>query len=143
MKEGRDVVLHALWYVANMGEDMAREALAVWPEGREPLRKEALEAVFDPSKLAEMIAAEAQRCGFADDDALGHTSNEWRATAKITRLCAPDEIMIVLGRPNASFPEERPNYTKLPQARTVLAALIALPDGAKDEAEKILRGEHG
>jgi hypothetical protein len=135
MKEGRILLLSALkwaaqeWVAENMIVDMARLS--------DPPIKHAFEAILAPARLAEMIVSEARRGVVLRFLHVGATAEQtkWLSDNALTE----PHVFLFHGRGKGN---DDLRFT-MPQARTVLAALIALPDGAKDEAEKILRGEHG
>jgi hypothetical protein len=84
----------------------------------------ACEAVGAPAKLAELIASEARRCGTESFAVEPYGRKEYQnESVQVTDL-ERDGARI--------FP--------MPQARTILLALLQLPDGDREGAEKTLRG---
>jgi hypothetical protein len=76
-------------------------------------------ATYDPAKLAELIAAELQRCDV----------HAWVVKHEYRPICWG-----VRG-------DEYGGFWEMPQARAILVALLPLPDGAREQAERAIRGE--
>lgn len=93
--------------------------------------------LLDPAKLAEMLATEARRCGYViGHDPLYGDAPDFEA---VEEIMAGDGWMVWF-----RHCPERPQLRRvcgLSQARAILLQCLQLPDGAREEAERILRGE--
>lgn len=132
----RDVLIWALRHWALSPEHAIKIASEQYP------RDETCSAVkdtSDPAKLAEMLAHEGRRLGFA------------RRDAKIVNIDAPIpapmyacvehrlvSIYVLLPR-RARWDRHR---LEMPQARALLLKWLNLPDGVREEAERVLRGSN-
>jgi hypothetical protein len=79
----------------------------------------AFDWITDPAKLAELLASDGQRLGV----------HMWAVKHEYRPICWG-----VRG-------DEYGGFWEMPQARTILAALLQLPDGARAAAERVIRGE--
>ena len=96
------------------------------------------DAIHDPAKLAEMLAARGRELGFFVGIAVDMYC---RGPIFGARSTSADSIKVWV-RPVADDPS-RPfdrEFT-MPQARAILLQWLQLPDGAREEAERALRGE--
>ena len=129
-KDGREALLWAI-RISQMGE----VTLASGHRSGKTLKREAMALVHDPAKLAELIASEARRCGLRAMVADGNIQGAEDWAFYVVQLLGPDDHVRLI----------RDHYTlkgwDAPMARAILAALLQLPDGAKEAAEKVLRGE--
>jgi hypothetical protein len=105
-------------------------ALAGLEDVPEDALRAAHHACHDPTKLTEMIASEARRCGVDAGPCCDHGGNHWQFWAR-------GEGIIVDG-PEAHLTMQA---RSMPQARIILSALLQLPNGAREQAERVLRGE--
>jgi hypothetical protein len=137
-KEGREAVRWALDHLARFGTP--RHSTEQPPT---QVHDDAFVAILDPSKLAEMIAVEARRCGLDVGGSPPADRQPYNVFHGVDLVGCVDWSRSNKSTYSSAFASGAATMWSMPQARTILAALIALPDGAKDEAEKILRGEHG
>lgn len=123
---GRDVLIWVL-------SVHVRERCLMAPcELSETEAQSASDAVHDPAKLAEMLAERGRELGLSCDTDFPATSCIEEEPTLVWQAC---EAGIVLSRGD--------NIRKftMPQARAILLQWLQLPDGAREEAEKALRGE--
>lgn len=129
---GRDVLIWVL-------SVHVRERCLMAPcELSETEAQSASDAVHDPAKLAEMLAARGRELGFFVGIAVDMYC---RGPIFGARSTSADSIKVWV-RPVADDPS-RPfdrEFT-MPQARAILLQWLQLPDGAREEAERALRGE--
>ena len=92
-------------------------------------------AVDDPAKLAEMLAARGRELGLA----FWHGPNEPREPSPTDYVLYVIDGVIRLYSPLSPKAWQR-QYT-MAQARAILLQWLQLPDGAREEAERVLRGE--
>jgi hypothetical protein len=133
-KEGREALSEALamaarspWCIGEMSDpplDWQKDPHYV-----------AMMAISDPAKLAEMIASESRRCGLRAMVADGNTQGAEDWAFYVVQSCGPDGTVRLI----------RDHHTlkgwDAGMARTILAALLPLPDGAHEQAERVIRGE--
>jgi hypothetical protein len=131
-KEGRDQLVWACRFADNPEVHHTRR----WTSGE----YDACEAVADPNKLAELIASEMHRCGVL-------------SSLRTNDIGAALAVVEFIPLPNRWCPSAEPAigvYLRaikedfdltMPQARTVLATLIALPERADVEAMLAIRGK--
>ena len=97
--------------------------------------QQAIVDVNDPAKLAEMLAARGREIGLA----FWHGPNEPREPSPTDYVLYVIDGVIRLYSPLSPKTWQR-HYT-ITQARTILLQWLQLPDGAREEAERALRGE--
>jgi hypothetical protein len=136
-KEGREALTSACRMRADWKDD--RDCPIVAATGADAIlsavaRMHAAYAnVDDPAKLAELIAAEARRCGL---DAAGLWICD-ESTARVNVYWARDcceQISIYIDKLKAWSGD-------MTQARALVPPLLQLPNGAREDAERVLRGE--
>ena len=97
-----------------------------------PKREPTLRAIHDPAKLAEMLAERGRELGLPCD-------TDFPATSCIeedpTLVWRARDVGVVLVR------DDSIREFAMPQARAILLQWLQLPDCAREEAEKALRGE--
>lgn len=84
----------------------------------------------DPAKLVEMIIDDGGRLDVEIGPFVGHGGPEWM-------VWVDGDAIIIDGCTKDTWRMRR----TMPQARAILAALLQIPDGAREAAEKVLRGE--
>ena len=94
--------------------------------------------VLDPAKLAEMMAARGRELGFNIINRLPH--DESLPFADIYAVCECVSIATSILWQECIFGDVAKKLT-MPQARAILLQWLQLPDGAREEAEKVLRGK--
>lgn len=119
----RNVLIWALQFVDSPAVGHCRK----WTPGEYA----ACEAVQTPTKLAELIVSEGRRLGFCVPES--HDQTFWHQLVIEPRRRA--------NKIEVDTPEDGPHLCfTLPEARAILATLLPLPDGAREQAEKVLRG---
>jgi hypothetical protein len=91
-------------------------------------------AIHDPAKLAEMLAARGRELGLG----FWHGPNEPREPSPTDYVLYAIDGVIRLYSPLS--PKTWQRQYELFQARAILLQWLQLPDGAREEAEKALRG---
>jgi hypothetical protein len=119
-KEGREALIWACAYANDVPKLISATIEVLDDRAGDKRKRAALIAAIDPAKLAELTAAETRRHGietgaYGVTDALGEG---------VVLLCDKRTLRLLM-----------------PQARAILLALLQLPDGAREDAERILRGE--
>ena len=97
-------------------------------------KQRAAVCVHDPAKLAEMLAARGRELGLA----FWHGPNEPREPSPTDHVLYVIDGVIRLYSPLS--PKAWQRQYALPQARAILLQWLQLPDGAREEAERALRG---
>lgn len=95
--------------------------------------------VLDPAKLAEMLAARGRELGFARPD-----EQDTPPDNQISIGIHGGMIWFGIGNDRRKpffMPKAALSFT-MPQARALLLQWLQLPDGAREEAERVLRGNH-
>lgn len=100
--------------------DMSGIAIFVQSLGSQLPAIAALAAIGDPSKLAELLTHQGKLLGLYVE-------------------CEAREKGVTI-RTDDGLPLPMYCFRTMPSARTLLAAWLALPDGACEDAEKVLRG---
>lgn len=98
----------------------------------------ASEAIHDPAKLAEMLAACGRELGFARPD-----EQDTPPDNQISIGIHGGMIWFGIGNDKRKpffMPKTALSFT-MPQARDILLQWLQLPDGARGEAERVLRGK--
>lgn len=134
----RDVLIWALEYaryVWSNDDDSLRKLQATNWRAKHPARFDALSAIIDPAKLAEMLAARGREIGLA----FWHGPNEPREPSPTDYVLYVIDGVIRLYSPLSPKTWQR-HYT-ITQARAILLQWLRLPDGAREEAERALRCE--
>ena len=91
--------------------------------------------VHDPAKLAEMLAHEGRRLGLS----IAICDNHLRLRMSGARVVYA--LLIIAGGVSIMDRDKRGWDFDVPQARHILLQWLQLPDGARKEAERGLRGE--
>jgi hypothetical protein len=117
-KEGREALIWALAHAIEIDAGKTFAVLSGLRQGKH-IKQTAYDAVSDPAKLAELIASETRRCGV----------HAWAVKHEYRPICWG-----VRG-------SEYGGFWDMPQARAILATLLQLPDAARAQAERVLRGE--
>lgn len=103
-------------------------------------RKQALRDIHDPAKLAKLMVSEGRRLGWI---AYGDGTHEPPAPVfpciDITSYDA--HIRVQVWRNCSDMLNDESGDLSMPRARRILAQWLALPDGAREQAERVLRGE--
>ena len=107
------------WALAYAKDERRLDAYLCGPDADKPAEYAACRAVTDPGKLAASMAREGRRFGIESLVCRKHDDNTIEAGW--------------WGHAGYLLP--------LPRARSILAAWLDLPDGAREDAERILRGE--
>ncbi len=137
--EGRDELVRLLRHRPEIYESCVRFSRSNHPKYAHHARY--LEAIYetsDPAKLAELIASEARRCGIE--------SVVVPQMAGMVRI-ENNTLVIYPSADNGGTMNVYPPYAihgrilAMPQARAILLALLQLPDGAREQAERVIRGE--
>jgi hypothetical protein len=141
-EEGRRTVAYVIAAVRARGEDWAREVvregIATGVAEKEPLLYRAFAELIDPAKLIELLAHEARRHGF-------HVYSEDPGDSLLLPciLAETNELGLwveVFANWQECRAEPHVRGLETHEARADLAALIPLPDGSREQAERILRG---
>ena len=90
----------------------------------------------DPAKLAEMLAARGRELGLA----FWHGPNEPREPSPTDYVLYVIDGIIRLYSPLS--PKAWQRHYAIAQTRTILLQWLQLPDGAREEAERVLHGNH-
>jgi len=137
-KEGRETLIWACSYINDIwGDDASYIQRLLDMDWRleSPIRFDALVALIDPAKLAEMIAWRGRQLGLE----FWHGPNESREPSPTDYVLYVLDGCIRLYSP-LSPKTWRRQYTVI-QARHIFFEWLQLPNGDKDAAEKVLRGE--
>ena len=94
--------------------------------------------LIDPAKLAEMLATEGRRLGF--NVCSDKTHDDVRPYVDMFAIDGRVSIAASIMWQECFFGDIAKEH-ELPQARAILLQWLQLPDGAREEAEKALRGE--
>lgn len=135
----RDVLILALSWARDVwaNDDTSLRELATMPwRAKNPARYAVIAAIIDPAKLAEMLAARGRELGLA----FWHGPNEPREPSPTDYVLYVIDGVIRLYSPLSPKTWQR-HYT-IVQARTILLQWLQLPDGAREEAERVLHGNH-
>ena len=133
----REVLIWALSWARDVwaNNDTSLRELATMPwSAKNPTRYAVVTAIIDPAKLAEMLAERGRQLGFdASEDALG--------IGNIAFSTEPDMPYIRLFRGYGRLVDNWYEWRDLDmcQARSLLLKWLHLPDGAREQAEKVLR----
>jgi hypothetical protein len=119
---------------ANANDDMA----AFRATSMSTLHAQLWEAVSDPKRLAMLMASEAIRCGLKMSNQ--HEQEYWDQTT-IDACCtlpgyAADSTYVEIRLEG----EDEWNAYELKGARRILAVMVQIPDGAREQAKHVLRG---
>lgn len=114
-KEGREALIRG----CDIIDGRVASACLALTSGVGCVQCDALADLHDPAKLAEMIAEEGRRLAV----------HMWAVKHEYLPICWG-----VRG-------DEYGGFWRMPQARAILAALLQIHDGAREQAERILRGE--
>ena len=96
----------------------------------------AYRATRDPAKLAEMLAARGRELGLA----FWHGPNEPREPSPTDYVLYVIDGIIRLYSPLS--PKAWQRHYAIAQARAILLQWLQLPDGAREKALQVLRGNH-
>lgn len=134
----RDVLIWALSWARDVwaNDDTSLRELATmsW-SAKNPTRYAVVNAIIDPAKLAEMLAHEGRRLGLS----IAIYDNHLRFRMSGARVVYA--LLIIAGGFSIMDRDKRGWDFDVPQARHILLQWLQLPDGARKEAERGLRGE--
>lgn len=120
----QDVLIWAIEYARDMWRDDAtvlHNLQSVEWRPKNPSRFDAMSAIIDPAKLAEMLAVRGRELGL-----------------NINVEAHENGVMI---RIEDGLPLPPLRFRTMASARAILLQWLQLPDGAREQAEKALRGE--
>lgn len=98
-------------------------------------KRNALSAIHDPAKLAEMLAERGRELGLSIAIYDNHRRFRMSGAPVVYALLVAVDGVSIQDR------DKRGWDLDMPQARAILLQWLQLPDGAREEALKVLRGE--
>lgn len=133
-KEGREDVLEILLEA----EQCDAYGVVMDPDIR-GTKAPIVHAIIDPAKLAEFMASEGRRLGWPTLDEM---PDECARIACMSIVPFGDAaVSIAFWYEGAVADPTWIQNVDLPKARRIFAKWLQLPDGAREQAERVLRGE--